>query len=140
MRRSILAALAFTIVLAVPARAAASPTPAPPAQAPPAPHVIRPADGAGSNVVPHAVHASRAMDLLGWVDVKGERAGRAQAIDALRRKAVAMGADGIANVEFHPGAHGAPGHYTASAVMFRKRHARATPAATPAPASAQAHH
>jgi hypothetical protein len=137
MRRSLLAALAFTIVLGVPALAGARP------KLPPTfPHAIRPADGPGANVVPREhLRPSRAMDLVGWVDVRGELTGRAQAVEQLRRKALAMGADGIANVEFHPGSAGAPSHYTASAVVLRKRHA-AHATVTPAPAAppaAQAH-
>jgi hypothetical protein len=119
MRRSTLAALAFTIALAVPSVAFASPQTS---------RIIRPADAPGANVVPRNVHMSRPMDLVGWVDVQGDASGRAQAMAALRQKAVAMGGDGIIDVEFHPGANGTPGHYTASAVSFRKLHGQTSPA------------
>jgi hypothetical protein len=61
---------------------------------------------------------NRPVTLVGWVNAGGDKAHRAAALETMRRKAGALGADAVVNIEFH-GARGEVGHYTGVAVRFK---------------------
>lgn len=73
----------------------------------------------------------RKTELLGFLDVAGDKSHRDAALEALRAKASALGADAIVGVEYHEGA-GEPGHYSGVAVKYKKTHHRGSNAAVKA--------
>jgi len=66
---------------------------------------------------------NRSTELLGFIDVSGDKTSKGAALEALRAKAAALGADAVVAIEYHEG-KGEPGHYSGAAVKYRK-HRRA---------------
>jgi hypothetical protein len=75
-----------------------------------------------------AKNMKRKTELIGFLDVAGDKGHKDAALDALRAKAAAMGADAIVGVEFHEG-NGEPGHYSGVAVRYKRTHRRGSGAA-----------
>ncbi len=66
-----------------------------------------------------STHLDRPSEVVGIVDVHEEMGHHEAALDALRRKAAAMGADAVVGVEFHHSdSHGEPTHLSGLAVRF----------------------
>ncbi len=64
-------------------------------------------------------HLDRASEVVGVVDAHESMGTQEQALNALRTKAAAMGADAVVGVEFHHGeSEGEPTHLSGLAVRF----------------------
>ena len=63
-------------------------------------------------------HLDRPAEVVGIVDVHEEMGHHDAALDELRRKAEAMGADAVVGVEFHHSEGGEPTHLSGLAVRF----------------------
>jgi len=70
-----------------------------------------------------AKNIKRKTELVGFLDVAGDKGHKDAALEALRAKAAAMGADAVVGVEYHEGAN-EPGHYSGVAVRYKKTHRR----------------
>jgi hypothetical protein len=68
-----------------------------------------------------AKSTKRKSELVGVIDVAGDKGHRDAALEAMRVKAAAMGADAIVGVEYHEGTN-EPGHYSGVAVRYKKHH------------------
>jgi len=74
---------------------------------------------ASSVLILQSTHLDRPAEVMGIVDVHEEMGHHDAALDALRRKAAAMGADAVVGVEFHHSDdHGEPTHLSGLAVRF----------------------
>jgi hypothetical protein len=123
--------LLVTFVLAM--LPACSRSAATPPKAPSAPAAVQKAQAKPANkiAVLESKDMKRKTELLGFLDVSGDKGHREAALEALRAKAAAMGADAIVGVEFHEGS-GEPGHYSGVAVRYKKTHRRGSNAAVKA--------
>lgn len=66
-----------------------------------------------------STHLDRPAEVVGIVDVHEEMGHHDAALEALRRKAAAMGADAVVGVEFHHSdSHAEPTHLSGLAVRF----------------------
>ena len=65
-----------------------------------------------------STHLDRPAEVVGIVDVHEEMGHHDDALDALRHKAAAMGADAVVGVEFHHSEGGEPTHLSGLAVRF----------------------
>jgi hypothetical protein len=85
-----------------------------------APEVAAPAQGDASHVlVLQSTHLDRPAEVVGVVDAHVPMGSHDAALDALRRRAAAMGADAVVGVEFHHGeGEGQPTHLSGLAVRF----------------------
>jgi hypothetical protein len=85
-----------------------------------APDVASPAKGDPSHVlVLQSTHLDRPAEVVGVVDAHVPMGGHDAALDVLRRRAAAMGADAVVGVEFHHGeGEGQPTHLSGLAVRF----------------------
>lgn len=131
--------LLVTFVLAMlPAcsRSAATPPKAPSAPA----AAVQKADAKPANkiAVLEAKSIKRKTELIGFIDVSGDKGHRDAALEALRAKAAAMGADAIVGVEFHEGKD-EPGHYSGVAVRYKKTHRRGSSSAAKVLDASQPH-
>jgi hypothetical protein len=85
-----------------------------------APEAALPARGAPSHVlVLQSTHLDRPSEVVGVIDTHVPMGSHEAALDLLRRKAAAMGADAVVGVEFHHGeGEGQPTHLSGLAVRF----------------------
>lgn len=76
-------------------------------------------DRAGRVLILSTSHLERPSEVVGVVDVHEEMGKHEEALDLLRRKAAALGADAVIGVEFHHGeGHSEPTHLSGLAVRF----------------------
>ncbi len=130
--------LLVTFVLAMlPACSRAASSTPPRAPATPAAAVQKAqAKPAAKIAVLESKNVKRKTELIGFLDVSGDKGHREAALEALRAKAAAMGADAIVGVEFHEG-NGEPGHYSGVAVRYKKTHRRGSNGAVKALGASQ---
>jgi hypothetical protein len=85
-----------------------------------APETATPARGNASHVlVLQSTHLDRPSEVVGVIDTHVPMGSHEAALDLLRRKAAAMGADAVVGVEFHHGeGEGQPTHLSGLAVRF----------------------
>lgn len=70
-------------------------------------------------LVLESTHLDRPAEVVGVVDAHLPMGSHDSALDALRRRAAAMGADAVVGVEFHHGeGEGQPTHLSGLAVRF----------------------
>jgi hypothetical protein len=76
-------------------------------------------DAASRVLVLQSTHLDRPAEVVGVVDAHVPMGSHDRALDVLRRRAVAMGADAVVGVEFHHGeGEGQPTHLSGLAVRF----------------------
>lgn len=85
-----------------------------------APELAPVAQGDPSHVVVlQSTHLDRAAEVVGVIDTHAPMGTHDQALELLRRRAAAMGADAVVGVEFHHGdGDGQPTHLSGLAVRF----------------------
>jgi hypothetical protein len=85
-----------------------------------APENASPAQGDPSRVlVLQSTHLDRPSEVVGVIDAHVPMGSHDKALDVLRRRAAAMGADAVVGVEFHHGeGEGEPTHLSGLAVRF----------------------
>ncbi len=77
------------------------------------------ADAESRVLVLQSTHLDRPAEVVGVVDAHVPMGSHDRALDVLRRRAVAMGADAVVGVEFHHGeGEGQPTHLSGLAVRF----------------------
>lgn len=86
----------------------------------PALEVSRPGGGPAPQIlILQTTHLDRPAEVVGVVDAHEEMGNHDAALDDMRRKAAALGADAVVGVEFHHGeAPGEPTHLSGLAVRF----------------------